>query len=285
MNALVDVRGVRKSFADRVALDGVDLEIGAGEIFGLLGPNGAGKTTLLRVLLDIYDADEGEIRWCGKPRTRTDLETIGYLPEERGIYRRQTVLEGLVYLGELKGLSAPAAKLQALGLLARLHILEHAQRKVEALSKGNQQRVQILGTLMGAPRLLIWDEPFSGLDPHGVVELSAVLRALVAEGRTVLLSTHLMPQAEALCDRVALLARGRVVLQGPVAELRAREPVREVEVEVVDDEGRVSTRREPVGDRLPEELLATILAAGERVRAFRPRQASLEEIFLRAVGS
>lgn len=285
MTFVLEGLGLCKRFTDRQALAGVDVRVEAGRIHGLLGPNGAGKTTLIRILLDIQRADDGVVLWRGNPRSRDDLDRIGYLPEERGIYRRQTVSEVLRYFGQLKGLGRGAADDQASHWLRRLGIGDFGPRKVEALSKGNQQRVQILATLMGEPELLIWDEPFSGLDPVGVVELTALLREMVAEGRTVVLSTHLMPQAEALCDRVVLLSQGRVVLEGEVAALVEGTVVDFVEVERRRPDGSFGNERLACEGATPERVLRGILDAGAEVRAFRPIRPSLEQIFLRAVGS
>ena len=214
--ALLDLRGVRKSFRDVCAVDGVDLRVLRGEVFGLLGPNGAGKTTLIRMILDIVRPDAGEVRVFGHPLERADLDRIGYLPEERGLYRKRKVIQVLRYLAELKGVPRPLFEQRVGPLLVRLSLADAAGRRVETLSKGNQQKVQLIATLLGEPELLVWDEPFSGLDPVNVREVRDLIRSQAERGATVILSTHLMDQAEQLCDRVALVNNGQIVLQGAV---------------------------------------------------------------------
>lgn len=218
---ILRVSSVRKAFASVQAVDGVSLEVREGEVFGLLGPNGAGKSTLIRIVVDIYRPDEGTVALFGSPMARDDLDRIGYLPEERGLYRRRKIIQVLTYLGQLKGLTKADAEASADHWLQRLGMGEHRGSRVEALSKGNQQKIQLIGTLVGYPRLLIWDEPFSGLDPVNVAQVRDMIRSLRDEGMTVVLSTHLMDQAEILCDRVALVDHGHVVLQGTVAEAKA----------------------------------------------------------------
>lgn len=217
---ILQVTDVRKAFAQVQAVDGISLEVQPGEVFGLLGPNGAGKSTLIRIVVDIYRPDEGSVSLFGSPLERSDLDRIGYLPEERGLYRKRKIIQVLTYLGQLKGLSKSDACASADRLLNQLGMGEHRSSRVEALSKGNQQKIQLIGTLVGYPRLLIWDEPFSGLDPVNVAQVRDLLRHLRDEGMTVVLSTHLMDQAEVLCDRVALIDHGRVILEGTVDEVK-----------------------------------------------------------------
>ncbi len=219
---ILRVDDVRKAFAQVQAVDGVTLHVDPGEVFGLLGPNGAGKSTLIRIVLDIYRPDSGAVSVFGHRLERGDLDRIGYLPEERGLYKRRKIIQVLRYLGELKGLSAADATASADHWLARLGMSEHRNSRVESLSKGNQQKIQLAGTLVGGPRLLVWDEPFSGLDPVNVAQVRELLRTLRDEGLTVVLSTHLMDQAEALCDRVALVDHGRLVFEGAVAGVLAQ---------------------------------------------------------------
>jgi len=218
---ILEVRRVSKRFTDVVAVDDVSFGVREGEIFGLLGPNGAGKTTLIRMILDIHRPDSGDVGIFGRTLTRGDLDRIGYLPEERGLYRKRKVIQVLTYLGRLKGLGATEAAQVADELLARVDMSDVRESKLETLSKGNQQKIQLLATLVGRPRILVWDEPFSGLDPINVRRVRELLRDLNAEGTTVVLSTHLMTQAESLCHRVGLVHEGRMVLCGEVAELKA----------------------------------------------------------------
>ena len=214
------IEDVHKAFATVKAVDGISLDVNAGEVFGLLGPNGAGKTTLIRIAMDIYRPDRGQVHVFGRAMTRDDLDRIGYLPEERGLYRRRKVIQVLTYLGQLKGLTRGAATAAADRWLGRLAMSDVRDTKLEALSKGNQQKIQLIGTLVGDPRLLVWDEPFSGLDPVNVVQVRDLIAQLRDEGTTVILSTHLMDQAQALCDRVALVDHGHVVLCGTVRDVR-----------------------------------------------------------------
>ena len=306
MSAILSVRGVSKSFATVRAVREVSLEVQPGEVFGLLGPNGAGKTTLIRMLLDIYRPDIGEVDVFGHPMRRDDLDRIGYLPEERGLYRRRRVIQVLTYLGQLKGLSRADAVASAEHWLERLGITEYRDSKLETLSKGNQQKIQLVGTLVGSPDLLVWDEPFSGLDPVNVARVRRLVADCREAGTTIVLSTHLMDQAEAVCDRVALIDRGRLVLCGPLQEVRdsfgAAELELETDVDITASEdwpevAAVDSCSSPQASTLrcyalrlhrdaeAEALLRRLLDRGAKVGSFQPRQPTLEEIFLRAVGS
>ena len=220
MEPTLELRGLRKSFGGTQAVDDVSLTVPAGTVFGLLGPNGAGKTTTLRMLMDIIGPDQGEVRVFGHARTRADLDRIGYLPEERGLYRKMTVREQLVFLGELHGLPRRELGERADRWLERLDLANRSKAKVEELSKGMQQKIQLAGTLLHEPELLVLDEPFSGLDPINQGLFKDVLAAHKAAGKTVLFSTHIMEQAEKLCDHIALVARGRVVLSGDLAAIK-----------------------------------------------------------------
>ncbi len=304
MTSILQVDGVSKSFGDVRAVRDVSLEVGPGEVFGLLGPNGAGKTTLIRMLLDIYRPDAGRVHVFGHPMQREDLDRIGYLPEERGLYRKRRVIQVLAYLGQLKGLRKPDAITTAERWLEKLGITEYRDSKLETLSKGNQQKVQLVGTLVGEPELLVWDEPFSGLDPVNVARVRELVADCRAAGTTIVLSTHLMDQAEVLCDRVALIDHGSLVLYGSLDEVRHRFGAAELELETDaeldadwpgvaavdscsaprDDDLRCWTLR-LADDATPEALLRGLLDAGAKVASFRPRRPTLEEIFLRAVGS
>lgn len=223
-------RGVSKRFGGKVALDDVSLDVGAGEVFGLLGPNGAGKTTLIRIGLDILRADHGRVTLFGGPLDRATLDRASYLPEERGVYRRAKVRELLVYLGRLKGLSPAAARAAADHWLERIGLSHVARQRVESLSKGMTQKVQIAACLMSDPDLCVLDEPFSGLDPVNVALVKELIEERRAAGLTTVLSTHLMHQVEALCDRVALIHEGRLVVYGRLEEIRRRYSPHEVVV-------------------------------------------------------
>jgi ABC-2 type transport system ATP-binding protein len=210
----IRVEHVSKRFDKTTALDDVSFEVGAGEVFGLLGPNGAGKTTIIRTILDLIRPDSGRVEILGHAFTAADRNRIGYLPEERGLYPRQKVGPVLEYLGALKGMPATRARDEARQWLARFDLADAADHKVEQLSKGNQQKVQIAATFLAAPDIVVLDEPLSGLDPVGARQVNRIIRDRAAAGQTILLSTHQMGMVEALCTRVFMIARGRRVLYG-----------------------------------------------------------------------
>lgn len=211
---------VTKRFGAHEALRGVSFDVRPGEIFGLLGPNGAGKTTSIRIAVDILRPDSGEVRLFGAKLARDALDRVSYLPEERGLYRKSRVDDVLVYLGELKGLSRDDAEERTERWLERLGLVDAADARVESLSKGNQQKVQIAGALLHDPELAILDEPFSGLDPLNVELVLGLLAERKERGLTTVLSTHVMEKVETLCDRVVLIYRGERLLYGTVDEVR-----------------------------------------------------------------
>src|SRR6266487_2949303 len=217
---MLEVRDCTKRYDGRAVVNRVSFEVQPGEIFALLGPNGAGKTTLIRMITDILRPDEGQILFEGRPAGGAMRHAIAYLPEERGLYRRARTLEALAYVGELKGMPARLARDRAMELLTRVGLGDWAIKQVQALSKGMQQKVQICTALIGEPKLMILDEPFSGLDPLNVQLLEDLLRERRAAGATVLLSTHQMNKVEEQCDRALMINRGHMVLYGPVRQLR-----------------------------------------------------------------
>jgi len=220
-NALI-IEGVTKSYAGHLAVDDLSLTVPRGTIYGILGPNGAGKSTTLRMVMNIILPDRGDIRLLGEdPRTRRAvLKRVGYLPEERGLYRKMRVLDVIVFFAELKGVDRRTAAAQGREWLERMDLSDWAMRKVETLSKGMQQKVQFITTVLHRPDVLILDEPHSGLDPVNQEVLRDTIFAAREEGRTVLLSTHNMAQAQATCEYVCIIARGRKVLDGGVSEIR-----------------------------------------------------------------
>ncbi len=222
--SVVAFRGVSKAYGDFRAVEDLSFAVAPGTIYGFLGPNGAGKTTSLRMMLGIIRPSAGEIEVLGSDSAMGVRERVGYLPEERGLYRRMTPVETIVYLARLKGMAAAAARKRALELLERFGLAAFAHTRIEALSKGMAQKVQILATVVHAPELVILDEPFSGLDPVNQQVLEDLIVDLHREGRTVLFSTHVMQHAERLCDRLLLIARGRLAFEGTLAEARARLP-------------------------------------------------------------
>jgi ABC-2 type transport system ATP-binding protein len=220
---------LRKSYGETVALDGVSFDVRAGEMFGFVGPNGAGKTTLMRIVLGVLAADSGRVLWHGAPIEADARRRIGYMPEERGLYPKMRVRDQLVYIARLHGADEPAADAAAGRWMDRLGIAARAEDAVEALSLGNQQRVQLGVALVHEPDLLVLDEPFSGLDPDGVDALSgALLDEIRARQVPVVFSSHQLELVERLCDSIAIIAHGRIAAAGPLAEVGGGRPLAEV---------------------------------------------------------
>lgn len=215
----VEVKNLRKSFAGTEVLHGVSFEVESGKALGLLGRNGAGKTTTMRILMDVFRADSGEIYLDGKA-FKPAHEKIGYLPEERGLYPKRTVIDQMVYLARLRGLGITEAKSNSKKWLKRLEVEEYENRKLETLSKGNQQKVQLAATLVCDPEMIILDEPFSGLDPVNSQILKEVVGELIDEDRLVIFSSHQMSYVEQFCDSIAIIDKGEVVLQGDLREIK-----------------------------------------------------------------
>ncbi|HET6934930.1 MAG TPA: ATP-binding cassette domain-containing protein, partial [Candidatus Angelobacter sp.] len=231
----IQLNKVRKTYDSFVAVDDLSFNIEQGGVFGLLGPNGAGKTSSIRMMIGITAPDSGEINMFGRPFERKSLQRVGYLPEERGLYRKMKVLDQLIFLGELHGMSAGSARQKAIEWCERLEITEKLQNKVEELSKGMQQKIQFIAALIHAPEFVIMDEPFFGLDPVNATVLKDVLLDLKKKGRTILFSTHRMDQVEKLCDSICLINHGRSVLQGPLKQVKAQYGKRNVQIEYDGD--------------------------------------------------
>jgi ABC-2 type transport system ATP-binding protein len=285
---------LRKSYATTVAVDDLTFEVRPGEVFGLLGPNGAGKSTLIRMLMGILAPDDGEIRIDERPIGRADRDRIGYLPEERGLYRKERVLDVLIYFGMLKGLPRTEARRRAQGWLERLGLPETARRRVDQLSKGMQQKVQLAGTLLHDPPILVLDEPFAGLDPLNTVLVKEILRERRRSGGLVILSTHQMPMVEELCDRVAMIDHGRLVLYGDLEEIRREhsEPAVLVGTDADLTDLPLAARTERQGGLWrvvlrdgtpPRDLMALLVQKGIAVDHFEVARMPLEEIFVRTV--
>jgi ABC-2 type transport system ATP-binding protein len=220
MAATLELRDLRKRYGETVALDGASFTVGAGEMFGFVGPNGAGKTTLMRIVLGVLAADGGEVLWRGAPIGEPERRRIGYMPEERGLYPKMRVRDHLVFIARLHGVEEERAGASADRWLDRLGLTERADEVVEALSLGNQQRVQLALALVHEPDLLVLDEPFSGLDPDGVDALSGALQTEIAERQVpVIFSSHQLELVERLCDSVAIIRDGRIVGSGPLDQL------------------------------------------------------------------
>jgi len=288
---------VTKSFGSHTAVDEMTLEIPEGRIFGLLGPNGAGKTTTLRMMMGILLPDRGRVRIFGEEPDDVRRARVGYLPEERGLYRRMRTLDLLVYLAELRGLARSEARRRAGRWLERLELSAWADARIEDLSKGMQQKVQFVATVLHDPALLVLDEPFTGLDPINQDVLESLVREARDGGATVIFSTHRMAQAERMCERVCLMAEARVVLEGDLRELKRRER-RGVVAVAFDGPARWLDRpevvgREPGSDGLhlvlaeeadPQRLLRAAVEAGATVRRFELLEPTLHEIFVRHAG-
>jgi ABC-type uncharacterized transport system, ATPase component len=295
---VVEIEHVSKSYEGFTALDDVSLTIGPGEVFALLGPNGAGKTTLLRILTGILVPDSGSVRILGAGGMEAVREKVGYLPEERGLYKKQRVGDILTYFAELKGLSRADARARTRAVLEQVGMDAHENSPTDTLSKGMAQRIQIAAALVHDPPFVIFDEPFSGLDPVSARQVREIVRAEKSKGRTVLLSAHQMDAVEKLCDRLLMLHRGKTVLYGALDEVKERFAEGVVRVEhddpaldpflpagvTVRDAAPGVTHLAPPPGTAPRDLMAALLAAGAHVRGFATVTPTLEEIFVRIVG-
>jgi ABC-2 type transport system ATP-binding protein len=293
----VELQQVRKSYDKFVAVKDLSLNIEQGSIFGLLGPNGAGKTSTIRMMIGITVPDSGQVKMFAEPFRRDHLRRVGYLPETSGLYKRMRVSEQLVLFGQLRGLSAAEAANRAKKWCERMDIAEWMEKKTEELSKGMQQKMQFIATLLHDPEFLIMDEPFSGLDPVNATLLKDVLLELNKQGRTILFSTHRMDQVEKLCSSICLINRGEVVLQGTLREIKGRYGRSNVQIEYEgsDDFLRadglvqsfnnygnyVEVRMAPGAD---SQKLLQLVAQRSRVNKFQLVEPSLEEIFIDVVG-
>lgn len=228
------VKNVTKSFHDKKAVDNISIAVEKGKIYGILGPNGAGKTTTLRMIAGVFHPDEGEIEILGSRSFESVQHKIGYLPEERGLYKKMQVIDQLIFFAELKGVAPSIAREKALRWLASLDAKDLANKKVQELSKGMQQKIQFLSAFLHEPELLILDEPFSGFDPINVDVFKQILLDLKSKGTTIILSTHIMEQAEQLCDDVCLINKGKVVLAGSIAEIKTSRQMDTVVCEFTD---------------------------------------------------
>jgi ABC-2 type transport system ATP-binding protein len=217
---IIQSRGLYKAFGDNVALNHIDIRIPKGKIFGMLGPNGAGKTTLIRIITQIFEPDGGEVLFDGKPISSDQIYDIGYMPEERGLYKKMKVGEQLVYLAQLKNMTIREAKEKIRYWMERLDIMDWWNKKVEELSKGMQQKIQFVATVLHNPSLLILDEPFSGLDPINANLIKNEIRELNEAGTTIIFSTHRMEQVEEICEDIVLIDHGNIILDGSVAGIR-----------------------------------------------------------------
>ncbi|MBW8876019.1 MAG: ATP-binding cassette domain-containing protein [Acidobacteria bacterium] len=296
MTPILEVRDVRKSYGDFVAVGGVSMSVPPGSIFGLLGPNGAGKTSTIRMIMNITAPDSGEVLVFGHPRTGDDLRRIGYLPEERGLYRKMTVMDQLLFLGEIRGLKRAQLVPEVERWLARVELAPWAKKKIEELSKGMQQKVQLIGTVLHKPDLLILDEPFSGLDPLNQELFRELLQDYRTQGKSVVLSTHGMELAERMCDHICLISSGRAVLDGELRDIKRRvggnsfrllaegdlerlKTMPEVEQATIQNgEVKLMLRPDADGAEALRQMVGFL-----KVREFRSEEPELEQIFMKAV--
>ena len=287
--------GLSKDFAGVSVVRDVSFSIQAGEIFGLIGPNGAGKTTTIRMLLHILQPDEGEVTLFGRPLDDEARDRIGYLPEERGLYKQARAEEVLVYLGRLKGLSLREARHRASEVLEQLGMAEHARKKVSELSRGMGQLIQFGATVIHQPDLVILDEPFAGLDPVNTHRLTELVGALQARGAAIIFSTHLMANVEELCDQVLMINHGRDVLHGPVTEVKERYRNNSLFISWDGPRHQVrgAARWEDRGryweafladGASPEGVLQEVLDLGGTVKLFQLSSPSLNEVFIKVAG-
>jgi ABC-2 type transport system ATP-binding protein len=296
MDVHLELRDVRKRFERVTAVDGLSLAVRRGTVFGLLGPNGAGKTTTIRMIMRITLPDSGTIRLGGVTIDDAIRERIGYLPEERGLYRKMKVIDQLAFLGEVRGLSRAEARRRSVRWLEKLDLASKSGAKVEELSKGMQQKVQFAGAVIHEPELVILDEPFTGLDPIATRQFKDEIAAMRSRGTTVVFSTHVLTQAEELCDDICLINRGHVVLAGSLAEIQDRHSHRRLRVATVATSGEIAAVpgvaavraidggwAVDLAEGVTAPTLIRALASSVQLDAVEPLVESLEEIFLRNV--
>ncbi len=278
--SIIEVKQVSKHFGEKVALDKVTLSIPEGKIFGLLGPNGAGKSTLIRIINRITLASEGEVLFQGHPITAEDVAHIGYLPEERGLYRKMKVGDQAMYLAQLRGMSSREAAYELKQWFVRFGIQDWWNKKVEELSKGMAQKVQFITTVVHKPSLMILDEPFSGFDPVNADLIRKEILRLKDEGATIILSTHNMESVEELCDEIALLNKAKLVITGGTDDIRHRFGEDNVEIEYTEDYVR---KTEVVSREKASARLTELIEGGIRINAYRELVPRMNDIFIKLV--
>lgn len=291
------VENITKSYDSFKAVNNISFSIQEGRLFGLLGPNGAGKTTTMRMIMNIIIPDSGKIFMFEETFTEKHKNIIGYLPEERGLYPKMTLIDHLQFLGELKGMSSADARRTSLQWLERFNLREWEKKRIQELSKGMQQKVQFIGTIMHSPKLLILDEPFSGLDPVNTKFVKDILIELKNKGTTIILSTHLMDQAEKLCEDICLINKGRIVMQGNLQERKEEYGHNSVILEYSGDASFINAL--PMVEKLndygnymaiqlkdgstPQQLLENLAGKELEIKKFEAAETSLNEIFIEIV--
>jgi ABC-2 type transport system ATP-binding protein len=291
----VEVSHIVKSFADKAAVDDLSFSVAQGEIFGLIGPNGAGKTTTIRMMMDIIKPDSGEISVFGEKLSEASKNRLGYLPEDRGLYKKLTVIESIIYLASLKGMNSHAAEQKADVLLNQTGMLPNKLKKIDELSKGMGQIIQFIITIIHDPELVILDEAFSGLDPVNTEMLKGLIVELRNKGKAIILSTHQMNQVEELCDRILMVNNGKSVLYGNLREIKAKYRTNSV---IVDVDGELGDVPGIAGKRAhkdyielildenttPQQVLERLVERGVAINRFEVAIPSLNEIFLELAG-
>lgn len=299
--ALIECKNVCKNFGTKVALDNVSLDVPEGRIYGLLGPNGAGKTTMIRIINRITIPNSGEVLFNGRPITQRDVEKIGYLPEERGLYRKMEVGDQAMYLAQLKGMSEKDARAELKKWFVKFGIQDWWKKKVEELSKGMAQKVQFITTVVHKPSLMILDEPFSGFDPVNAELIRKEILELKEQGATIILSTHNMESVEELCDNIALINKSHLVLSGGVDEIRRQYGNNHVEliysgdnalapveglfsvISDADDNGRHTAVLSLDHEGLGNEVLTAVIGQGLLVNSFKELLPRMNDIFIKLV--
>ena len=297
----LSVQNITKTFASVQAISNLSFEVKSGEIFGFLGPNGAGKTTTMRIILDILRPDAGRITWEGQPVSQVPRQTWGYLPEERGLYPKMNVEDQLIFLARLYGVPRRRAAEQLTYWLERFQISEYRKRKVEELSKGNQQKIQVLAALLHEPKVLIMDEPFRGLDPVNVSQLKEAFLDLHQQGTTIIFSTHQMEQVEELCQNIVIINQGNLVVEGNVREIKRSTGRKVLHLAIENDPEirwldrvpglKVTKRRQDYVEMQlsagtnPDHILELALHQGCKVTLFELAEPSLNDIFIERVAN
>ena len=291
----VEVNHIVKSFANKVAVDDLSFSMAQGEIFGLIGPNGAGKTTTIRVMMDIIKPDSGNVSILGEKLSEAVKNRLGYLPEEKGLYKKLKVLDSIIYLASLKGMDRRSAVEKANALLNRTGMLPHERKKTEELSKGMGQIIQFIVTIIHDPQLIILDEPFAGLDPVNTELLKGMLFDLRNQGKAIILSTHQMNQVEELCDRILMVNNGRAILYGDLSEIKSRYQRNSVLLDIKGELGEIPGVAEKRiqkgyvelvldGKTTPQQLLEGLVSRDIVINRFEISTPPLNQIFLEVAG-
>jgi ABC-2 type transport system ATP-binding protein len=298
-DTVLELEHIHKRYGDFEAVHDLSLSVPRGAIYGFLGPNGAGKSTTIRIALSIYAPTSGTVAVLGHPSALEVRDRIGYLPEEKGLYRKMKAGDVIAYFGQLKGMTRGDAKLKAVEMLERYGLGANVKSKCEALSKGMQQKVQVLASIVHTPEFVILDEPFSGLDPVNQGVLEQVITDLAKHGSTIVFSTHVMEHAERLCDRIVLIAKGRKIFDGTIPEAKRTVPRRVLletgsnpellarmpGVRAVDKTEHANRYEVALLDNArPDEILAACFKAGIELQAFDKNEPSLRDVFLKLVG-